>query len=130
MSLRHFSDRELASPDTGLYCLASGFGPRLDELRFRVKAPIIVTGGARSKEHNVEVGGHPRSLHVYDVPFWDTGGCCAVDVADTRGSAYRAHLVGEALEMGFSVGINIAKKFIHIDDRSRCIGREKVLFYY
>lgn len=124
---KYFSDKELACKLTGKYILADGFGERLDELRERWGKPIILTSAARSKAHNAAVGGHPRSLHVYDEPFHPTGGCCAVDIK-MPDSEEKWQLIKLAMNLRFTIGA--ASNFVHIDDRQRILGMGKTFYTY
>lgn len=110
-----FTEAELRCKGSGKIILAPGFAEALLRLRLGFSRPMVVTSACRSKEHNKRVGGHPRSLHVCDEPYWPTGGCCAVDVA-TQDANYRAALAYEALKQGWSVGFN--KSFLHLDRRT------------
>jgi len=125
--MKYFKDYELECPITREYKLAEGFGERLDLLRESYGKPIIITSGARSKEHNKNEGGHPRSLHVYDYPYHPTGGCCAVDISITNG-VDRLLLIEAAIDLGFSIGV--ASNFIHVDDRTRVLGLTQRLYVY
>ena len=127
MGTTYFSDSELASKDTGTYILADGFGKRLDELREAIGRPLYLNSAARSKSHNKTVGGHAKSLHVYDDPYHPTGGCCAVDIR-CLDAEFRADIVHAALSYGFSCGI--AKTFVHVDDRTRILGFPQVVYTY
>ncbi len=127
MSLQYFSDEELACPLTNDYTLAEGFGERLDELRIKYGKPIKLNSAARSTQYNIAKGGHPRSLHVYDAPYHNTGGCCAVDIRCHNG-VDRWLLIHTALNMGFSVGVD--HTFIHIDDRTRVAGLINKVYSY
>lgn len=122
-----FSDEELASKDTGEYILAPGFADKLKELRLLFDRPMPLSSAARSDAHNKKVGGHRRSLHVYDNPYWDTGGCAAVDVA-TQDASYRHELIKIALQLEWSVGV--AKTFIHLDRRVDYTPRPPAVFSY
>lgn len=126
-SIELFSDKELASADTGEYVLADGFEEKLAELRQLFGRPMPVTSGARTKAHNKAVGGHPRSLHVYDYPYWPTGGCAAVDVA-TQDGEYRHELMKIALQLEWSVGV--AGTFLHLDRRVDYTPRAPAVFTY
>ncbi len=127
MALKYFTDAELACSGTGEYVLAEGFGDRLDAFREALGRPVYLNSAARSKKHNKAVGGHPRSLHVYDDPYHPTGGCCAVDVRCLDGDL-RAEIVKTALQLGFSCGV--AKIFVHIDDRTRLLSMPQVVYLY
>jgi len=110
----YFTRKELQCKSTGIVQLAEGFDKKLLELRIAYNRPMPVNSCCRSKEHNAKVGGNPRSLHVYDSPFWPTGGTCAIDIGITDPNQ-RAELVRLALERGWWVGIHSA--FIHLDRR-------------
>lgn len=117
--MKYFTEKELAAKDTGICKLAIGFGDRLDALREAYGKPLIVNCGCRTVAHNIAIGGHPKSLHVYDYPAHPTGGCCAVDfklMADEE----NVILKYLAMQLGFSVGDE--NHCIHIDDRTRVLG--------
>jgi uncharacterized protein YcbK (DUF882 family) len=107
-----FAHRELACPATGKVILNDEFAARLVQLRRDFNAPMTLTSACRSASHNAAIGGHRKSLHVYDHPAHDTGGTAAVDVA---WPADRVRFLRCALANGFSVGV--ARGFIHIDLR-------------
>jgi hypothetical protein len=108
----YFSAAEMGCRHCGLVQFAPGFTTLLLALRLELNEPMNLNSACRCKAHNTSVGGHPRSLHVADDPSHATGGCCAVDVG-TRDGAYRARLIGAALGLGWSVGVNAT--FVHLD---------------
>lgn len=110
----YFTFAELACKASGKVQLAPGFGEKLIDLRIAYGRPMVVTSCCRSHAHNKNVNGNERSLHVYDKPFWPTGGTCAIDIAITDPSR-RADLAVLALNMGWWVGFN--EKFLHLDRR-------------
>lgn len=123
-----FSASELRDPDSREVHLAPGFAEHLADLRIRYGAPMILTSACRSKKYNAEIGGHSRSLHVYDEPAHPTQGCAAVDVA-MHDSEKRARLVQLALAAGWSVGC--ARTFVHLDRRIDFIaGNSPRVFFY
>lgn len=80
---------------------------KLDELRARIGAPIIVTSGYRCPEHNAAVGGVPNSQHVLgnaaDIV------CSAVSVDE---------LADAAAAIGFDgIGRYYSDGFVHVDCR-------------
>jgi hypothetical protein len=124
-----FSEDELRCKGSGKLILAPGFADHLKELRVRFDEPMTVNSCCRSAEHNRAVGGHPRSLHVCDNPYWPTGGCCAIDIGiHHRSPEYRVKLVRVALEMGWAVGIHSG--FIHLDRRTDYTDRPQTIFPY
>ncbi|MCW5727263.1 D-Ala-D-Ala carboxypeptidase family metallohydrolase [Parvibaculum sp.] len=112
-----FSRAELACKGTGMLRLAPGFGEKLVALRLAFGQPMTVTSCCRAAAHNARVGGHPRSLHVADDPSHPTGGTAAIDIA-MRDGVYALKLLGAAERLGWAVGINFAKNFIHLDRRA------------
>jgi uncharacterized protein YcbK (DUF882 family) len=123
---QHFTEDEMKCPSTGDFKLADGFLERLEELR-GVYGPMRITSGARSDAHNKRIGGHPRSLHVYDNSFHNTKGCCAVDV-HVLNRTQKGNLVADAWNLGFSVGVGF--NFVHVDDRTRILGLPQTLYTY
>lgn len=109
-----FTEAELKCKASGLTRLAPGFGEHLIDLRIRWARPMIVNSCCRSYQHNKDVGGNERSLHVYDKPFWPTRGSCAIDISITD-PLRRAALCSLALSMGWWVGVN--ETFLHLDRR-------------
>ncbi|MBX3488853.1 hypothetical protein [Parvibaculum sp.] len=118
-----FTRSELACRGTGMLRLAPGFGDHLIALRLAFGQPMTPTSCCRAKSHNDKpareggAGGHPQSLHVCDQPFHPTGGCAAIDIA-MRDGVYALKLVGTAERLGWAVGINFARNFIHLDRRA------------
>ena len=130
MMLPNFTEDELRCKGSGLLILAPGFGQALQGLRDAMGEPLPINSACRSAAHNKTVGGHPRSLHVCDEPYWPTRGCCAVDVGFVEGQhdIQRARLVELAWARGWSVGFN--KRFIHLDLRTQYAGRPQAEFSY
>jgi hypothetical protein len=112
--MRYFTEDELRCNGSGKFSLADGFADKLDELRHVYGKPMIVTSGCRSHEYNQQIGGHPKSSHVFNSPHRDFKGTYAVDVA-MNNSADRARLVKLALKRDWCIGI--AGTFIHLDRR-------------
>lgn len=109
-----FARRELACRSSDGLRLHPGFSDALARLRMVLGQPMIVTSCCRSAAHNGRVGGHPRSLHIYDRPMHAAEGCCAIDVA-RRDPSYNTALIELALSADWSVGV--ARTFIHLDRR-------------
>lgn len=122
-----FSHAELACKATGAVKLAPGFAHKLAMLRMTFGKPMIVTSCCRSAEHNRRVGGHPRSLHVYDEPHWPTGGTCAIDIRVPNGT-YAGELAFLAWQQGWSYGVPKGG-FIHLDRRD-IVGLPQAVFGY
>lgn len=125
----YFSERELRCKGSGVIKLAPGFADTLLDLRWYFNHPMLLTSACRSKEHNAKVGGHPRSLHVYDFPARNTGGCCAVDVS-THGMTKerRERLIQLARAKGWSIGF--ANTFLHLDRRTDYTNLPRAEFNY
>lgn len=122
----HFSTKELACPSTGWIRLQSDFIKSLEELREIYGQPMVLTSACRSDAYNRAIGGHPRSLHLIGNEEHETD-TCAVDVAMSDGTK-RAKLIGEALSLGFSVGV--ASNFLHLDWRMHCTLLPLVCYHY
>ncbi|MDA1333070.1 MAG: D-Ala-D-Ala carboxypeptidase family metallohydrolase [Bacteroidetes bacterium] len=121
-----FTSSELACKDSGLIKLHTGFADHLRDLRLTIGYPMIVTSCCRSAEHNKAVGGHSRSLHVYDKPNHGATGTAAIDIK--RGNAaFNTVLVQMALKSGWSIGVS--KTFIHLDRRTD-LGMSQNIFGY
>lgn len=114
--LVYFKDKELQCPLTKKVHLAYGFGEKLDKLREAFGHSMIVNSCCRSFEYNNKIGGHEHSFHVYDVPYRDTGGACAIDIS-TRfmDNFLREKLVFIACLQGWSIGLGDG--FLHLDRR-------------
>ena len=109
-----FSHSELACQKSGQAILADGFADKLAMLRVAFGQPMTVNSCCRSAEHNRDIGGHPRSLHVYDENPRGRSGCVAIDIR-TSDTVYARRLVEAALREGWSVGVS--KTFVHLDRR-------------
>lgn len=109
-----FSRAELADRASGHGRLAPGFGEKLAMLRMVFGRPMRVNSCCRDAARNRAIGGHPRSLHVWDANAHGLDGAAAVDIATPDG-AYALGLTLTALDLGWSVGV--AKGFIHLDRR-------------
>ena len=121
-----FAHRELACRASGVVKLHPGFADALATLRVTFARSMIVTSCCRSAAHNAAVGGHPRSLHVYDSPHHGALGTCAIDIA-RQDARYNAVLGELALRQGWAVGVS--RSFIHLDRRS-ALGLVPNLFGY
>lgn len=132
--MKYFKDSELADKATGIVQLAPacasypGFGARIDALRQAWGKPLIVNSCCRSKAHNAKVGGHPRSLHVYDFPYHDTGGAAAIDFKLMKTPEETEQFKRLAYSMLFSVGDEAG--CIHCDDRTLLLNMIQARFSY
>lgn len=123
----NFSADELRCKGSGMLIVSNEFMDALQQLRNELSRPMRLTSACRSAEHNRNVGGHPRSLHVCDEPARpEQDGCLAVDVAIVDGT-YRGHLVSTAWQLGWSVGWN--RSFVHLDRRD-LVGLSQNTFDY
>ena len=125
----HFTRLELACTHCGEAKFHPGFLDALEALRVELGMKMKVSGPARCKAHNAAVGGHPKSLHIFDEPQHPgQEGTLGLDVAAADG-AYRGKLFSLAWKHGFSIGWNAKKKFLHIDRRD-LIGLPQTSFDY
>lgn len=124
-----FSVRELACRHCGKGKLAPGFATKLIEFRVLLNEAMILTSACRCKEHNQAVGGHYRSLHVFDYPHWPTEGTCAIDVRTShKPPEYRQRIIELARELGWSIGFG--SSFIHLDRRTDYTSLPRAEFDY
>lgn len=122
-----FSFNELACRSSQIYAFHGNFLDELIKLRIVLNKPMSITSACRSLEHNTKIGGHPRSLHIYDKPIRENQkGGLAVDVK-SQGAGYNLQLIKCALDLGWSVGV--AKTFIHLDRRDM-VGLQPGIFGY
>ena len=116
-ALPYFSARELRCPLTETISLNMRFAVLLPALRVRVGHPLACSSVCRSTEHNVAVGGHPRSLHLMDNPVHPTEGTMAADVLWWDWSqSRRSSFANVAWSLGWSLGLH--PDFVHIDRRA------------
>lgn len=130
-----FTVSELACSHCRKGKLAPGFSTKLVELRVCLDETMILNSACRCKEYNDMprdeggVGGHPRSLHVFDYPHHPTEGCCAIDVRTYgRHLGYRNKLIETARRLGWSIGFG--KHFIHLDRRTDYTDLPRAEFNY
>jgi len=126
LSKIYFSDDELRCKcDCRGMKLNRIFDEKLYTLRKNINAPMFVTSCCRCKAHNENVGGNPRSLHVYDEPAHKTGGTCAIDIKRGKNDL---KLILEAWDSDWSIGVT--PTFFHLDCRTNVIGMPQVMFAY
>lgn len=123
-----FTDNELKCKCCGQMVLAEGFLDKLNELRYHFGKPMRVNSGCRCYAHNMAIGGHPNSAHVFDHPKRPLKGSYAVDI-HCANSEDRFRLVALAYKAGWCVGVN--KTFVHLDRRrDYYLDYPKVMFLY
>lgn len=110
MKWKFFTEKELRCRGSGDCEMNEAFMRKLIATRTALNAPMIITSGYRSPDHNKAVGGSKNSPHMEGR---------AVDVVICGADALA--LVAHALNCGMQ-GIGIkqngphAKRFIHLDD--------------
>ena len=119
-----FWRRELTLPDEEMI-LDPHFRAALIRLRVEFDRQMTVNSCCRSWAHNQAIGGHPRSLHVYDEPF-HTGaeGTMAIDMRTPSGR-YAYNLCALAMQHEWAVGMGPG--FLHLDRRTD-LGMDAQLF--
>ena len=126
-ALPYFAEHELACRGSGAIRLHDTFAAALPALRL-AWGPLTPTSVCRSIAYNVEVGGHPRSLHLTDNPHHPTDGCMAADIDWSGWSEERRLAFAQlAWDAGWSLGLHCA--FCHID-RRRDIDLRQTVFKY
>ena len=129
---KHFTVEELEDETTHELVLAVGFIGQLEELRAVYNNAMVVTSGCRSESHNrwLILRGYPaspNSFHLIKNAKYQTGGCCAVDIARPA-AAYLHRLIQVASNSGWSIGIG--NTFIHLDRRVDYTDRKPVVYSY
>ncbi len=112
--MKYFSDSELKCRCCGVVSIADGFEDKLIELREAYGRPMYVNSACRCTAHNITVGGHPSSSHIFDSQKRPFKGSYGIDIR-CDDSKDRAALILLALQLGWCVGIN--KTFLHLDRR-------------
>lgn len=106
---KFFTPDELRCKHTGKLAMDPGFMARLDTLRERFGAPLVITSGYRDPSHPAEQSKAEPGTHSQGI---------AVDIA-IRGEA-AVRLLELALPLGFR-GIGVQQKgpsrFLHLDTR-------------
>jgi len=121
-----FTEAELRCKATKKTVLLAGFADKLAYLRVRFATPMKVNSCCRSLSHNKDIGGHLRSLHIYDSERHGVTGCLAIDI-HIPNAQYASDLIGVAHSEGWSLGV--AKTFIHLDRRDM-VGLPQAAFGY
>ena len=122
----HFTWDEIASPGHLELGVQDGFLDRLEALRVAYGHPMVVTSGARTREHNKRVGGAAASMHLIDNPKYQCD-CLAVDV-HMLDASLRRRFVEIALANRWSVGVG--KSFVHVDARADLLQLPQVMWGY
>lgn len=129
-----FTAKELASSDTGEVDLEPTFYDRIKVLRNVYNRPMYVTSCCRTMAHNIEVGGHPRSLHLISNHAWrghkgKNLKTCAMDIRMPMGTDLHRFMY-QALSLSFSIGLNRQRNFVHIDLRTAVLNKDPKVFIY
>lgn len=124
----NFSREELECKGSGQFKLHDGFIESLQRLRSAYGRAMRINSCCRSKEYNIAVGGHHRSLHVCDDSHHPHDGSMAIDISMKGWSAEeRKSLQDLAWSHGWSLGVHHA--FLHLDRRID-INLNQAKFYY
>jgi len=101
----HFRQSEFACKCCGETKVNIELVIKLEELREKLKAPIVITSGYRCEKHNKEVDGVKNSQHLYG------------NAADIKIKEYTPEEVAKiAREVGFSF-VKVYKSWVHVDVR-------------
>jgi hypothetical protein len=116
-AIEFFSEKELACKGTGIIQLDPRFATALVEFRKAWGRPITANSVCRTPEHNKNVKGHPRSLHLTKNPTWLTYGTMAIDCGWNNWQVEEQLKFAQlAWSMGWAVGLH--NSFCHIDRRA------------
>jgi len=124
----YFTDEELRCKKTKVVVLDPVFDLELTRLRIALAEPMIVNSCCRSRQYNEEIGGAPKSFHIYDYPAWrKLKGTAAIDIGFTK-LFYRNKLARAAWQSGWRIGLS--ENFLHLDTGaiSGCV--QKTIFKY
>ena len=128
-SIDFFNHENIPCRGTGVVKLDPHFKEKAKTLINSTSKKLYPNSVCRTPEHNRNVGGHPRSLHLTDNPVHPTAGCAAMDIA------WRSWPEQEKLEfakhcwsLGWSVGLHDG--FIHLDSRTESAGLPQAKFLY
>lgn len=129
---KHFTAEELEDETTHELVLAVGFLAKLEDLREIYDNAMVVTNGCRSQAHNRSLilrgyPASPNSFHLIENTKYQTGGCCAVDIARPAG-AYLHKLLKIATKKDWSIGVG--RTFIHLDRRVDYTNLKPVVYSY
>lgn len=103
-----FSPQEMACRGTGNLVIIPDAMDKLQALRRKLNAPMIVNSAYRSPEHNRNVGGAKGSKHMEGIAF-------DVRMDNHDPDTY----IAAALEVGFKgIGTYPKQNFVHVDARS------------
>lgn len=103
-----FSPQEMACRGTGRLMIVPNAMDKLQALRTKLNAPLIVNSAYRSPEHNRNVGGAKGSKHMEGIAF------------DVRMDNHDpATYIAAALSVGFNgIGTYPKQNFVHVDARA------------
>ena len=119
---KNFTPMEIACRGTGTLIIPVDFMNQLQIIRDHLKQPMHVMSGCRTVQYNkgLELRGYKPAKTSFHICDSDLGrgqdGCLAVDIATTEGS-YRGRLFELAWSLGFSIGWNAKRGFLHLDRR-------------
>jgi hypothetical protein len=132
---KDFWEYEFACKHCGVMTIHPGFVEVLqfvrDEVHSKTARGMRVTSGCRCLYWNAHpsVKGHKTSLHICDIPQHEgQKGTLGVDIAAVDGF-YRGVLFSVAWGVGFSIGWNATRGFLHLDRRD-WLGKPQSTFNY
>lgn len=109
--LKEFASADGKEPSAEVLKNLTELAKNLEVLRSHLKAPIHITSGYRSKEHNARIGGALRSFHVLGM------------AADIQVKEMKPEQVAKAIELLIAEGkmkeggVGIYRTWIHYDHR-------------
>ena len=109
--LKEFASADGKEPNAEVLKNLTELAKNLEVLRSHLKAPIHVTSGYRSKEHNARIGGALKSFHVLGM------------AADIQVKGMKPEQVAKAIELLIKEGkikeggVGIYRTWIHYDIR-------------
>ena len=109
--LKEFASADGKEPSAEVLKNLTELAKNLEVLRSHLKAPIQVTSGYRSKEHNAKIGGALKSFHVLGM------------AADIQVKGMKPEQVAKTIELLIAEGkmkeggVGIYRTWIHYDHR-------------
>lgn len=109
--LKEFASADGKEPNAEVLKNLTELAKNLEVLRSHIKAPIRITSGYRSKEHNARIGGALKSFHVLGM------------AADIQVAGMKPEQVAKAIELLIANGkmleggIGIYRTWTHYDIR-------------
>jgi len=117
---KYFIAYEFSCPHCGECLIDTNLVELLDNIREKIKSPLIITSGFRCEEHNKKIGGAPKSKHLLGI---------ASDIIAPKLTVKELFRITENI-LGNRGGLGYypARGFIHIDTRKEAVRWHEIKF--